>query len=761
VSAPPGEIDFRGLMEPVARHFLGEPNAALSTKDILRWGTHGSMAVDRVKDVFFDNEQKTGGGVIEFTMRQQLSQRPEAIAFLKENWPSHFPAPKPNGDARHSVPRGQIEKVYSYVDEGGVLLFQVVRKKNPKAFLQRRPDPEAEGGWTWSTKGVRQVIYRLPEVLAAIAEGRPILIAEGEKDVDRCWREGLAATCNAGGAGKWRAELHAFFKGADVVVIGDHDPQAKNRDGALLWHKDGRPQLPGQDHATWVASRLLKVAGRVRLLRDLGEVWPDCPAKGDVSDWFDAGKTAADLTAIVDALPNHVAEVPRKSARDEGVSDSGLAGAFAAQDDDGRYDGDWWVWDGRRWRGNGELAVLGAIRAWLEREIIPTLAKRPQVQEHLGSNRKLVAIERELRLLRHVQPDAWDADPWVLNTPAGTWELRGTPRLREHRREDYLTKVTACSAGGDCPRWKQHIEFVTRGDPDYASYLQKLSGYGLMGERADQVFAFIYGGGGNGKGVYLQTTTSVMGDYAVWSQAETFLESRFPRHSEELMVMRGARLVVASEIPEDAEWNTARLKQLTGGDKVRAHYMRKDSVEFAATALIVLAGNDKPKLKSIDPGVRRRLHLLPFTNAVTAETDIKGLAGQLVAQEGGGILAWLLEGCRRVQAEGLGPPIAVTGATEDYLQEENYVERWLEERCIRREVDIRLEPRTRIGALFEDYQRWAKRTRIDPGNINGFGDKLVRLGHERHRTHGVRYVLGVEIRREGDNGEEDQPHAYN
>jgi hypothetical protein len=316
VSAPPGEVDFRGLIEPVARHFLGEPNPHLSTRDELRWGSHGSLSVKLGTDQFYDHEAGVGGGVVKFIEHTQAWEHEATMDWLRDAHPDRFgPRPKANGDARHHAPvasKGVIEKTYDYVDEQGALLYQVVRKRDPKSFLQRRPDPQAEGGWNWSTRGVRPVIYRLPQVLAAIKAGKTVYIVEGEKDVDRCWRAGLVATCNAGGAGKWRPELNEFFRGASVAIIGDHDPQARSKAGDLLFHKDHSPQLPGQDHARDVARQIAPVAKRVRLLPDLGDAWPACPSKGDVSDFLDSGRTTADLAALVEALPDYriVVELP-------------------------------------------------------------------------------------------------------------------------------------------------------------------------------------------------------------------------------------------------------------------------------------------------------------------------------------------------------------------------------------------------------------------------------------------------------------------
>ncbi len=196
-------------------------------------------------------------------------------------------------------PKGKIVATYDYVDDGGAVLFQAVRFE-PKDFRQRRPN---SSGWAWSTKGVRQVPYRLPELAEAIASERPVIIVEGEKDVDALARWGIPATCNAGGAGKWRDELNPYFDGADVVIIPDRDPQRTHpKTGELMFHADGRPMLPGQDHAQDVARRLAPVARRVRIL-ELWRSWSEMPLKGDVSDWIAAGGTAEAFWQLVEAAP--------------------------------------------------------------------------------------------------------------------------------------------------------------------------------------------------------------------------------------------------------------------------------------------------------------------------------------------------------------------------------------------------------------------------------------------------------------------------
>jgi hypothetical protein len=287
--------DHARLLQAVARHFFGEPNQRLSKKGEMRFGNHGSLAIYLEKGVWSDYEANEGGGPLDLIKRQTgISETHEAYAWAEREgyWV--------NGDARESA-AGRLGKEvahYPYVDEGGELLLQVVRFA-PKTFRQRRPD--GKGGWIWNIKGVRRVPYCLPDLLEALGAEQIVFIVEGEKDVDNLCRLGARATCNLGGAGKWHAELNQYFAGADVVIIGDHD-------------------LAGRDHVRDVAAKLMTTAARIRVI-EIGQVWPQCPDKGDVSDWIAAGLTIEALNALV-------AQLSTWSPTQETTSNSSNAGAL-------------------------------------------------------------------------------------------------------------------------------------------------------------------------------------------------------------------------------------------------------------------------------------------------------------------------------------------------------------------------------------------------------------------------------------------------
>ena len=178
----------------------------------------------------------------------------------------------------------EIESTYDYLTSQGTLFFQTVRfKTSPgaeKDIAQRQPDPKDRSRWLWSLKGVRPVLYRLPE-LAAADPDEWVHVVEGEKDTDRLVSQGLVATTNPMGAGKWRKYYNAPLKGRRVVVIPDND-------------------TAGQLHAQDVGDKLQGVAAEVRLL-ELGEL----PEKGDISDWLDAGHTVGELADLVHATPGY------------------------------------------------------------------------------------------------------------------------------------------------------------------------------------------------------------------------------------------------------------------------------------------------------------------------------------------------------------------------------------------------------------------------------------------------------------------------
>ena len=286
---------------------------------------------------------------------------------------------------------------------------------------------------------------------------------------------------------------------------------------------------------------------------------------------------------------------------------------------------------------------------------------KDKIAPNLASAKTVAAVERLALADRRIAAtvDQWDADPWLLNTPDGVVDLR-TGQRRPHRAEDYQTKITAVGPGGDCPRFLAFLDRITGGDGELVAYLQRVLGYALTGLTREHALFFGYGTGANGKSVLLSTVSGLLGDYHKSAPIETFTASNADRHPTDLASLRGARLVTATETEEGRRWAESGIKQLTGGDTVAARFMRQDFFEYRPAFKLIIAGNHKPSLRSVDEAIRRQFHLIPFAVTIPPEERDADLAEKLKA-EWPGILAWLVEGCLEWQTEGLRPPTADLG----------------------------------------------------------------------------------------------------
>ncbi|MFN3076373.1 MAG: phage/plasmid primase, P4 family [Alphaproteobacteria bacterium] len=435
---------------------------------------------------------------------------------------------------------------------------------------------------------------------------------------------------------------------------------------------------------------------------------------------------------------------PEDKSAPPALSDDDLATRFTAKHGKNlRYVSDWgkWLeWDGQRWRIDKTLKVYD-----LARLICRAAASTADADDaaDIASARTAAAVEKLAKADRQhaATVEIWDTDPWLLNTPGGVVDLK-TGNLLPHRREFYQTKITAVAPGGDCPTWIAFLNRVTAGDRDLQGFLQRIMGYALTGVTRDHALFFAHGSGGNGKGVFLNTMTRLLGDYAAVAPMETFVATASDRHPTDIASLRGARLVTAQETEEGRRWAEAKIKSLTGGDPISARFMRQDHFTFTPQFKLVIAGNHKPSLRSVDEAMRRRFHLLPFTVTIPAGERDPSLPRKLEA-EWGGILAWAIRGCLDWQRIGLAPPKAVIEATEKYLSEEDGFAGWLDECC---EVASRHWETT--ATLFRSWNAWAERNGEQAWTAKRFNQVMEQRGFEPSKRAGARVYLGLQVRNE-------------
>lgn len=397
--------------------------------------------------------------------------------------------------------------------------------------------------------------------------------------------------------------------------------------------------------------------------------------------------------------------------------------------------GKWLAWTGTRWMEDETFEVFDRIRRICRDEATRVGKKQKKIAAILSKASTVAAIEKLARADRvhATSVEQWDADPWLLNTPSGIIDLH-SGRVRAARPADLMIRQTAAGPGGTAPRWAAFLERITGGDDELVAFLQRIAGYCLTGDTRAHALFFFYGTGGNGKGTFLNTLTHLLGDYARVAPAETFTASRGDRHPTELAMLRGARLVAAQETEGGRRWAEAKIKALTGGDPIAARFMRGDFFTYTPQFKLVIAGNHKPHLQTVDEAIRRRMHLVPFTQTIAPAERIEGLEEQLRV-EWPGILAWAIEGCLAWQRDGLNPPAVVEDATEDYFVSEDSFATWLRECCERgpgyRETASR---------LFENWVAWCERSREQPGTKKAFSTLLQDRGFTgKHGNSGSLY----------------------
>jgi len=624
--------------------------------------------------------------------------------------------------------------VYKYTDARGRLLFEKLRYE-PKDFRYRHEDDS--GCWIWK-QGDERVPYNLPQLIAAAN----VIYVEGEKDCDNVSAALAAlkltksfAVTTSGSTEDWQDEFANYFTGRDVVIIPDNDD-------------------PGRKHAEKVAGAIHRLAAGVKIV-----TLPDLPEKGDVSNFLET-HSAEELLAEI--RQQRTAWTPAENAAqaeaEEPISPRFSEDAMALRFS-GEYGtnlqytaawGKWHLWQDPRYCEDHTLNVYDRVRT-----ICRTAAsecdpdKEKSTKTRLTAAATIAAVERLARSDRRhaARVEQWDAHPFLLNTPAGTINLL-TGELRPARREDFLTRSTAVAPAMESPElWFKFLERITDGDREKISYMQRVGGYALTGSVKEEALFFAYGPGANGKDVFFGTLLRILADYAQTAAMEMFCLSKSDRHPTELAALRGARLVCAQETERGRTWAESRIKMLTGGNRIRAHFMRKDDFEFEPEFKLILYGNYKPSLRGVTESIRRRFHIIPFDQIIPPEERDPKLKEKLIA-EWPGILQWFIEGCREWQRIGLADPQCVTQATQQYLEGQDLTALWVEAN-----IDFELDAFTPIAAIGANYREWCEKQGRNPQDVNALIDELIanypdnqlRRNQRRVNDRVQRGLVGVKI----------------
>ena len=382
--------------------------------------------------------------------------------------------------------------------------------------------------------------------------------------------------------------------------------------------------------------------------------------------------------------------------------------------------GRWFAWDGSRYRPDEKARVNELVKAII-REVSGALKDGERAK--LAKAATVAGIERHARSdpKAAVTADQLDANPMLLACPGVSVDLE-TGKTYPPRPDDLMTRCAgAAPKEGPHPIWTGFLMHATGGDEDMLCFLQILAGYVLTGQTVEHVLAFLFGPGGNGKSVFLNVLTRLMGDYAVTAPMDAFAAAQGERHSTELAMLAGARLVTASETQEGRAWDEARIKAVTGGDPITARFMRQDNFTFKPRFKLLISGNFQPVLRNVDPAMRRRLLMLPFTRTpARPDPDLE----QKISGEAPAIMAWAIRGCLAWQDEGLPRPEAVTLATDTYFTDQDGFVEWFEASTVVGDAGSFAA----AADLFASWKGFCEAAGERPGTAKTLGAKLRRRG---------------------------------
>lgn len=421
----------------------------------------------------------------------------------------------------------------------------------------------------------------------------------------------------------------------------------------------------------------------------------------------------------------------------------------------------WLVWDGKAWEwdaGNkvAALAKLAVRKIYHEAGNEADEKKRKGIASHAAKSESDPRLTGMINLAQSepnisIKLTDLDTNQWLFNCLNGAVDLR-SGELLPHRKEDLMTVLVPIeyNPNARCDLWMQFMERVTGSNIDLITYLQRAVGYSLTGDTRSQTMFFLYGLGSNGKSTFITLIRKLTGGYGAKANTSLFMtkDKNSGGPSEDLANLQGKRFVTASEIEDGRRLAVVLIKEMTGGEAIRADRKYEHEIEFQPVHKIWLVGNHKPVITDTTLSIWRRVKLIPFTVTIANEEIDPNLPAKLES-ELPGILVWAVRGCLEWQRCGLGEPKAVTNATSDYRHEQDILGDFIDDYCL-----LKTTAAVPKHDLKTAYEEWCNSTGSQPVSQKTFRARLIERGITEGKSGSTRYWRGVVLlKAEGQQGQ--------
>jgi putative DNA primase/helicase len=374
----------------------------------------------------------------------------------------------------------------------------------------------------------------------------------------------------------------------------------------------------------------------------------------------------------------------------------------------------WLRWNSHHWAGDAELDVLHhcedvsevLLRQARTNPSAEAAEQRAMIKWANDSGNKVRrdAIESFARTRLYRDANLFDRNNYLLACKNGIVDLR-TGDLRDGQPTDWITRATnvAYLPKAQCPIFDKFLRESMCGDDEMIAYIWRVMGYSITGDTTERAFFLLHGEGRNGKTTFVETLQAMLGHenggYAQRARFSTFLKKTIVGGiPDDIAHLAGARLIVASEADEHAPLDTAVIKELTGGDSIRARHLHSKEFQFNPIFKLMLVTNHIPPIRESTYSLWDRLHYIGFSYRVPDEKVDKSLRNKLLG-ELEGILAKSVLACLEWQRNGLEPPVKVVEGRQNLYQEEDLVGKFLREKCQPADADKTLSAMKLYGTF--------------------------------------------------------------
>ncbi len=410
----------------------------------------------------------------------------------------------------------------------------------------------------------------------------------------------------------------------------------------------------------------------------------------------------------------------------------------------------WLIYKNGRWQRDKQNEIIS-----LAKNVIMSYYGEARTIENDNDRKSLVrwALRNETKNALHnmielakpdlaVLPEDMDTDNYLLNLMNGTYDLIADTLL-EHDPEQKLTMIanTEYDPYADCPRWLEFLKTIFNENQELIEFVQKAVGYSVSGDTGEDCFFILYGTGANGKTTFLNTIYKILGDYAIHTRAETFLNKNIDTIPNDIARLDKKRLVIATEFPEGRRVNENLLKSLTGRDTISARFLRQEYFDFSPVLKIWIATNNKPVVHENTVAFWRRVKLIPFEVQIPEGERIPHYE-DILLEERSGILNWALEGFRKWKRGGLGTTEKVREAVKEYKEDSDVLADFIEEKCIED-----AEYSVVFKELYSAYSEWATENKEQQISKQAFGRRLEERGYKAYKLAGKRVWKGVGLKK--------------